>query len=196
MTGEQEFESVERLLQSVPAPLAVPTDAAHAARDAALQQRPPREAVVHSRRRSRLRSRRLLPAAVVLVAAVVASLVIGVGGRSTGTHVQQTVALVSARSDAASGSVALASPSGSMRAVVLTVNGLPPAPAGHYYEMWMGGKGEGNGVGMMVFQTNASGKVTVRSEVPSGITWTRCWVTLEDTSEGGADVPVLTSSSA
>ncbi|HEU0194135.1 MAG TPA: anti-sigma factor [Gaiellales bacterium] len=193
MTGEPEFESVERLLQSVPAPLDVPPGAAEAARAAALQQRPPREAVVHSPRRPRLRSRRLVPAALVLVAAAAASLVIGVGGRSAGTHVQQTVALVSARSDSASGSLALSSPSGAMRAVVLSVKGLPPAPAGHYYEMWMGGKGT-EAVGMMVFQTNGSGKVTVRSEVPSGMTWTRCWVTLEDSREGAAPVPVLTSS--
>jgi Anti-sigma-K factor rskA, C-terminal len=195
VTGEPDFESVDRLLRSVPAPLDVPADAAGAARAAALQQRPARGAVVGRPRRSRLRSRRLLPAAVVLVAAVAASLVIGVGGRSPGTDLQQTVALVSARSDAASGSVALGSPNGSMRAVVLTVKDLPPAPAGHYYEMWMGGKNDGTGgVGMLVFQTNNSGKVTVRSEVPSGITWTRCWVTLENEQNGSTPVPVLTSS--
>jgi hypothetical protein len=194
--GEPEYESVERLLRSVPAPVDVPAEAADAARAAALERRPPREAVVHSPRRSRVRNRRFLPAALVLVAAVAASLVIGVGGRSSGTHIQQTVALVSARSDAASGSVALGNPIGAMREVVLTVKGLPPAPAGHYYEMWMGGKneGEGNGVGMLVFQTNGSGTITVRSEVPSRISWTRCWVTLEDARGGAAAVPVLTSS--
>jgi hypothetical protein len=192
VTGEPEFEGVERLLRSVPPPVDVPADAADAARAAALERRPAREAVVHSPRRSRVRARRILPAAIVLVAAAVASLIIGVGGRSPGTHVQQTVTLVSARSDAASGSLSLASPSGAMRPVVLSVKGLPPAPAGHYYEMWMGRKGA-EAVGMIVFQTNGSGKVTVRSEVPSGITWTRCWVTLEDANEGGLEVPVLRS---
>jgi Anti-sigma-K factor rskA len=194
VTGEPEFEGVERLLHLVPAPVDVPADAADAARAAALERRPVRETVVRSPRWSRVRGGRLLPAAIVLVAAAIASLVIGVGGRSTGTPVQQTVALVSARSDQASGSVSMGYSSGAMRAVVLTVKGLPPAPAGHYYEMWMGGKGDGNGVGMLVFDTNGSGKITVHSEVPSGVTWTRCWVTLEDVRPGSAPVPVLTSS--
>jgi Anti-sigma-K factor rskA len=193
VTGEPEFEGVERLLRSVSPPVDVPGDAADAARAAALERRSSREAVVHSPRRSRLRAGRLLPAAIVLVAAAVASLVIGVGGRSTGTHFQQTVALVSARRDAASGSVAMGAPTGSMRAVVLTVKGLPPAPAGHYYEMWMGGNSVGSGVGLLVFNTNGSGRVTVHSEVPSGITWTRCWVTLEDVRERATPVPVLRS---
>ena len=51
-----------------------------------------------------------------------------------------------------------------------------------------------NAVGMLVFNTNGSGKITVHSEVPSGITWTRCWVSLEDVQQGSAPVPVLTSS--
>jgi hypothetical protein len=108
--------------------------------------------------------------------------------------VQQTVALVSARSDQASGSVSMGYSSGAMRAVVLTVKGLPPAPTGQYYEMWMGGNSEDNAVGMLVFNTNGSGKITVHSEVPSGVTWTRCWVSLEDVQQGSAPVPVLTSS--
>jgi len=194
VTGEPEFEGVERLLRLVPAPVDVPADAADAARAAALERRPVRETVVHSPRRSRFRGGRLLPAAIVLVAAAIASLVIGVGGRSTGTHYQQTVALVSARSDQASGSLSLGTPSGAMRAVVLTVKGLPPAPTGQYYEMWMGGNSEDNAVGMLVFNTNGSGKITVHSEVPSGVTWTRCWVSLEDVQQGSAPVPVLTSS--
>jgi Anti-sigma-K factor rskA, C-terminal len=193
VTGEPEFEGVERLLRSVPPPIDVPADAADAARAAALQRAPSRDAVVHRPRRSRVRAGRLLPAAIVLVAAAVASLVIGVGGRSTGTHLQLTVPLVSARSDAASGSLSLGVPSGAMRAVVLTVKGLPPAPAGHYYEMWMGGKKMGGGVGMLIFNTNGSGRITVHSEVPSGIGWARCWVSLETVQEGSAPVPVLRS---
>ena len=31
-------------------------------------------------------------------------------------------------------------------------------------------------VGMLVFNTGNSGTVTVHSEVPSGLTWKRCWV--------------------
>lgn len=193
MTGDSDFEGVERLLRSVSPPVDVPAGAADSARAAALERRPSREAVMQSSRRSRFGPRRLMSAAIVLVVAAAVSLVIGVGGRSTGTHAQQTVALVSARSDAASGSVSLGAPSGAMRAVVLTVKGLPPAPAGQYYEMWMAGKSEGSGVGMLVFNTNGSGRITVHSEVPTGIAWTRCWVSLENVQEGGPPVAVLRS---
>ena len=48
---------------------------------------------------------------------------------------------------------------------------------------------------MMAFNTETNGTVTVKSAVPSGMRWSRCWVTLErDTGSGTVQRPVLRSS--
>ena len=151
--------------------------------------------VVTPARASR-RPRRLFAVAAVLAGAVAVAVAIGViRNQSSPMYVQESVAL-SPGSPAfakASGSIDLGRPDGAMRPAVLRVQNLPPAPAGEYYEMWFS-SGDDT-VGMMAFNTESNGTVTVKSAVPSGMAWSRCWVSLERQSGGATvDRPVLRSS--
>ena len=58
--------------------------------------------------------------------------------------------------------------------------------------MWFSSGGDS--VGLMAFNTEADGTVTVRSAVPTGLAWTRCWVSLEREHNGKTVLqPVLQS---
>jgi hypothetical protein len=188
VTDESELSRVEQMLRSTPPPLEVPEHLERAARGAALDPDVTRSRERRLARRRTLRGR-LLPAAAVLTAAVAASLVIGVGGRSPSITVVQTVPLA-ARAGAASGTLQLGTIRGRMRPIVLRVQNLPAAPKGHYYEMWFGDGRKR--IGLLPFDTTG-GRATVVSAIPAGITWTACWVTLEDYHEGGTAPPVLSS---
>ena len=64
-----------------------------------------------------------------------------------------------------------------MRAVVLRVDGLDPAPEGQYYEMWFAYNGES--MPLVAFNTSDDGSVEVRGAMPAGMGWRNCWITLE-----------------
>jgi hypothetical protein len=201
MNDERDTGDIERLLQSVPAPAEVPAGLEAVARAAALDPERgtavtagPARAAFRQSRWGSLRWGRLVPAACVLVGAAAASLVIGVGGRGQGISVQSTVALRAAgtTAGAAHASLQLGNTNGPMRPIVFTVSGLRPASPGKYYEMWFSSGKEK--VGMLAFNTGADGSVTVRGEIPISMTWSRCWVTLEDGLDGHeGQRPVLTS---
>jgi Anti-sigma-K factor rskA len=191
MSEDRDFEGVERLLRSVPAPAELPAGLETMARDAALAPRAPRAAVRPARLRQRFRLNRLVPAAAVLVGAAAASLVIGVGGRGAGIRVERTVTMAAVvPGGAATGELRLGQPDGAMRPIVLEVHGLKPQPAGRYYQMWFADRGEK--VALIAFNTSSGGDVTVHGEIPASVGWTRCWVTIE--SEDHATTrPVLRS---
>ena len=139
------------------------------------------------------RPRTVLAGALAVVAVVMIALV-AVGTGSGGGH-GTTIALQGkAPSFAdATATLQLANSSGeAMRNAVLQVKDLPPAPPGSYYEMWMASGSED--VGIMAFDTNADGTVTVRSAIPANMPWTRCWVSLEhESGSGSTSEPVLGS---
>jgi Anti-sigma-K factor rskA len=201
MTEERDMSEIERLLRKVPAPEEVPHGLEAMARAAALDPpRPPEVAAAPAkrapaRRRSMWRGR-LLPAAVILAGAAAASLYIGVGGRNAPIGVQQTVNLAAVHPvgqvASARGTLQVGYTSGSMRPVVFKVSGLRPAPQGHYYEMWFSDGAQQEG--LLAFDTGQNGRVTVHGEIPAGMAWKHCWVTLEGTSsqdDGGT--PILAS---
>jgi anti-sigma-K factor RskA len=64
-----------------------------------------------------------------------------------------------------------------VRAVVLRVDGLDPAPEGQYYEMWFAYNGES--MPLVAFNTSDDGSVEVRGAMPAGMGWESCWITLE-----------------
>jgi hypothetical protein len=130
-----------------------------------------------------------------VVAAAAASLVIGVGGRSTGLHVEQTVAMAAVAPGAASGGELQLGPAeGPMRPIVLKVHALKPQPAGRYYEMWFSDGADK--VALVAFNTSSDGTATVHGSIPSNMGWTRCWITLESERQGARETPVLRAVSA
>jgi hypothetical protein len=201
MTEERDMNEVERLLRNVPAPEEVPPGLEGMARAAALD--PPRTPDVTEApaqrapaRRRWLSRGRLLPAAVILAGAAAASLYIGVGGRNQPIGVQTTVNLAAVRPVAtaagAHGTLQVGYTNGSMRPVMFKVSGLPPAPKGHYYEMWFSDGAQREG--LLAFDTGQNGTVTVHGEIPASMAWKQCWVTVEGTSDNeDGGTPILAS---
>ncbi len=183
MNDERDLTDLERLLRSTPAPAEVPAELEALARAAALEADPgPVARAPHTSRRWNLGwgRGRLLPGLAVLSGAAAASLLIGVGGRGGGFSTQTSVALAAVSGSPnpqATGTLQVGDANGAMRPVVFRVSGLHPAPAGHYYEMWFSTGSEA--VEMMAFNTGSDGSVTVHTEIPVGIGWKRCWVSME-----------------
>lgn len=199
MTDEHDMNEVERLLRKVPAPLEVPPGLEMMARSAALDPDPSPDVATATRKAPRPRRQwfargRLMLATGVLAGAAAASLIIGVGGRGHPIPVQTMVQLTPTTTVAAGaqGTLDVGYTDGSMRPVVFKVTGLPPAPKGHYYEMWFADANQHEG--LLAFNTGSNGTVTVHGEIPAGMGWHKCWVTLEggsDKDEGGP--PILAS---
>ena len=169
MSDERRMIEIEEMLREAGAPEAPPAHLHAAARSAALGEHDVVELRAH--RRLRARGGRFALAAAVLVASTAAALVIGVGGSRM--QVYRSVQLAAAG-----------------RQVVVHVDGLKPAPAGGYYELWMQ-NGSDEPTGIVAFDTGSSGHVDARTTLPAGMTWTRCWVTLERAN--GSRTTVLTS---
>jgi hypothetical protein len=176
MTSHDDFDRVEQLLRSAPAPTPVPSGLVDVAREAALGG-VERQAVVTARRRRvpRLRLVRLSAGVAVMAAAAAAALVIGVGGRGTPFDAQTTLAL--AGPTGASATVDFGSANQGTRPMLVKVHDLRPAPAGSYYEMWFQVSGEK--VSAVTFNTSSAGSATVRSAISEDMHWGTCWVTLE-----------------
>ena len=163
------------MLRAAGAPGAPPDGFRDAARSAALGTAD----VVRLRPQRRMDARlvRLLLAAAVLSASALAALVIGVGGSRM--SVEHRISLEgAAAAPGASAVVELAAADGAVRAVVVRVHDLTPAPDGGYYELWMQ-TGHGDPTGMVAFNTGSNGDVVARTTMPAGMGWSRCWVTME-----------------
>jgi anti-sigma-K factor RskA len=188
MMDEPDLQGVERELRAVGAPPTPPPALATAARAAALRETPE---VVDIRRRQPLfdRLRRPMLAAAVIAACVIGALVIGVNGRG-GIDTVRTVSMTG--SGGAEGTIKFASAQGPSRQVALRVNDLPPAPEGHYYELWMA---DGSArIGLVAFNTGDNGRAQATTALPSDVGWDRCWVTEESwTGQHGTATTVLDS---
>ena len=173
--SEQGMRSVEERLRAAGRADAPPDSYGQLARAAALGAEPkPREArVIGLPSRHRISVFRALLAAAVIAVSVAGALVIGVGGDRVG--VEHTVAL--SGDSGATGSVDIGREDGPVRAVVLRVDGLDPAPEGQYYEMWFAYNGES--MPLVAFNTSDDGSVEVRGAMPAGMGWENCWITLE-----------------
>ena len=175
MSDERRINEIEDMLREAGAPESPPAHFRAAARSAALGG----DEVVELRAQRRMRARggRFALAAAVLVASTAAALVIGVGGSRM--QVDSSVHL-SAQGPAQSASAVMdiGTASHNVRDVVVHIHGLKPAPTGGYYELWMQNGGD-EPTGIVAFDTDSNGHVDARTTLPAGMTWTRCWVTLE-----------------
>ncbi|HSD03629.1 MAG TPA: anti-sigma factor [Gaiellales bacterium] len=186
MSDHDDFDRVEQILRSVPAPTAVPPGLADVAREAALGGAgADRRSVVAVARprvpRFRFRFARLSAGVAVMAAAAAAALVIGVGGRGSPFDAQTSLAL--AGPTGASATVDFGAANQGTRPMLVRIHDLRPAKAGWYYEMWFNVRGDE--VSAVTFNTSSSGEATVRSAISSDMHWGSCWVTLEKV--GGPD---------
>ena len=175
MSDERRMSDVEEMLRAAGAPYDPPAHLRDVARDAALGSAD----VVRLRPTLRMgiRLARLSLAAAVLLASALAALVIGVGGNRMA--IDHRISLDgAAAAPQASATIELGSPDGAVRDVVVRVSGLDPAPKGGYYELWMQ-TGQGDPTGMVTFNTGSDGDIVAHTTMPSSLTWSRCWVTLE-----------------
>jgi hypothetical protein len=184
MSTNDEFERVEQLLRSAPAPAAVPSGMLDVAREAALggpgAQR--RTVVSVARpRMPRLRLGRLTAGVAVMAAAAAAALVIGVGGNGSPFDAQTTIAL--AGPNEASATVDFGAAKQGTRPMLVKIHNLRPAGPGWYYEMWF--RVSNDEVSAVTFNTSSSGDATVRSAISADMHWGTCWVTREKV--GGPD---------
>ncbi len=177
MSEERRINEIEDMLREAGAPESPPAAFHAAARRAALDD--PQVVSLKARRSLRVRSSRFALAAAVLVASTAAALVIGVGG--SGMQVDRSVhldAVGAATQTSASAVMDIGTASDNVRQLVVHVDGLKPAPPGGYYELWMQNRGD-EPTGIVAFDTGGDGHVDATSTLPAGLTWTKCWVTLE-----------------
>ena len=184
MSTNDEFERVEQLLRSAPAPAAMPSGMLDVAREAALGGREAQRRTVVSVARPRvprLRLGRLTAGVAVMAAAAAAALVIGVGGNGTPFDAQTTIAL--AGPNEASATVDFGAAKQGTRPMLVKIHNLRPAGKGWYYEMWF--RVSNDEVSAVTFNTSSSGDATVRSAISADMHWGTCWVTREKV--GGPD---------
>ena len=95
-------------------------------------------------------------------------------------HVDRSVHLQGAGAVASASAVVDVggSSGGPVRDVQVHVNGLPAAPKGGYYELWMQ-DGSSEPTGLVAFDTSGTGSVVANTTIPKDMPWTKCWVTLE-----------------
>jgi Anti-sigma-K factor rskA len=173
MSDDAELERVEQMLLRTPAPEFVPATAAAAARRAALSE--PAH-VTRAPRRWRMPAWwRIATPAAALGAAVAVAAVLFVGGNGGGFNTQFSLALSGPHG--ATAVVDFGHASNGVRPMVVHLHGLPPAGAGHYYEMWFRTAGSEN-VSAVTFDT-AGGRSTFKAVIPAKMTWHDCWVTRE-----------------
>ena len=184
MSANDEFERVEQLLRSAPAPAAVPSGMLDVAREAALGGPGAQRRTVVSVARPRvprLRLGRLTAGVAVMAAAAAAALVIGVGGNGSPFDAQTTIAL--AGPNEASATVDFGAAKQGTRPMLVKIHNLRPAGPGWYYEMWF--RVSNDEVSAVTFNTSSSGDATVRSAISADMHWGTCWVTREKV--GGPD---------
>ncbi len=175
MSEDMDIERVERMLARTPAPEAVPASFAAAARREALGR-----SVVSARAQRRWQWPawwRMASAAAALGAAAAAAVTLAIATHGGGFSTQYSVSLSGPHG--ATALVDFGYPKDGVRTMVLHINGLPPAGAGHYYEMWFKTSGADN-VSAVTFDTPTGGdSTTIHAVIPAGMHWHSCWVTLE-----------------
>ena len=190
MSDEAELQRVERMLRRTPAPEAVPAAAAMAARNAALAET---AQVIRVSRTHRFSGWwRVASGAAALGAAAAAALVLALtsGGGSGAFATQFSVDLHGPQG--ATAEVDFSRPSDGLRQMRVTTEGLPPAGAGQYYEMWFRTP-SGEKVSAVTFNTAGANRSSFTAVIPAGMTWHRCWVTREATSGDSAQQMILTT---
>jgi anti-sigma-K factor RskA len=192
VSSEAEIQRVERLLQRTPPPEAVPAAAGIAARNAALGA--PAQVIRATRtRRWTMTWWKVASGAAALGAAAAAAIVLtlssGAGGSGT-FATQFTVDLHGPQG--AMAEVDFSRPNDGLRQMRVTTQGLPPAGAGKYYEMWFRTP-SGEKVSAVTFNTATAGKSSFTAVIPAGMTWHRCWVTREATNGGSPPHMILTT---
>ena len=184
MSANDEFERVEQLLRSAPAPAAegrLAGDVEHSGRYGGREAQRRTVVSVARPRVPRLRLGRLTAGVAVMAAAAAAALVIGVGGNGTPFDAQTTIAL--AGPNEASATVDFGAAKQGTRPMLVKIHNLRPAGPGWYYEMWF--KVSNDEVSAVTFNTSSSGNATVRSAISADMHWGTCWVTREKV--GGPD---------
>jgi anti-sigma-K factor RskA len=174
VSDDMDLERVERMLQRTPAPEFVPAIAAAAARRAALGE--PRAATRAARTWRWPAGWRMASAAAAFGAAVAVAVTLAIGGRGGGLATQYSLSL--SGPNGATAQVALSPAKNGVRTMVVHINGLPPAGAGHYYQMWFR-TGANENVSAVTFDTTASGRTAFKGVVSARMTWHTCWVTRE-----------------
>jgi Anti-sigma-K factor rskA len=187
VSNEADLERVERMLQRTPAPEAVPAAAAIAARNAALGAPAP---VVRVSRTRRWKAWWPVASGAALGATAAAALVLALTSGGGGFATQFSVALHGPQG--ATAEVAFSGPHDGVRKMRVTTTGLPPAHAGQYYEMWFRTPG-GENVSAVTFNTPDAGKSSFTAVIPAGMTWHRCWVTLENVDGSAKRQMILTT---
>jgi Anti-sigma-K factor rskA, C-terminal len=184
-----DLAGVERMLERTPAPEPVPETFAAAARRAALDER-----VVAAREPRRWRWPswwRIAAPAAALGAAAAAAVAIAISTHGGGFSPQYSVSLSGPHG--ATAVVDFGYAKNGVRQMVMHVKGLPPAGAGHYYEMWFKPAPGAENVSAVTFDTPAGGdSTTIRAVIPAGMHWRSCWV-MRETSAGQGVSRVLTT---
>ena len=192
MSDEAELQRIERMLRRTPAPEAVPAAAAMAARNAALAE--PAQVIRVSRNRRWSGWWGVASGAAALGAAAAAALVLaltgGGGGGSGAFATQFSVDLHGPQG--ATAEVDFSRPNDGLRQMRVTTQGLRPAGAGQYYEMWFRTP-SGEKVSAVTFNTAGANRSSFTAVIPAGMTWHRCWVTREATNGGSPPQMILTT---
>ena len=190
MSDEAELQRVERMLRRTPAPEAVPAAAAMAARNAALAET---TQVIRVSRTHRFSGWwRVASGAAALGAAAAAALMLALtsGGGSGAFATQFSVDLHGPQG--ATAEVDFSRPSDGLRQMRVTTEGLPPAGAGQYYEMWFRTP-SGEKVSAVTFNTADAARSSFTAVIPAGMTWHKCWVTRETVSGASTPQMILTT---
>jgi hypothetical protein len=190
MSDEDRERGVEDLVRAAGPPLDVPPQLEAVARRAALGAGAGRPAARSRFALTRAAPRMLLAgAALVLAGTAALAVVIAIALRGP-SHVVTIPLSGAGPSRSASGSVEIGEPQGAVRRVVLTVKNLPPAPEGHFYQMWI--VDGPSRISAVSFDTSGRDRARVETVMPADMGWTECWVTMEGFSDRRS-VPVLRS---
>jgi hypothetical protein len=181
VNDEFDLGRVERMLERTPAPEAVPETFAAAARREAL--RAPVVAARAPRRWQVPAWWRIASTAAAFGAAVAVAVTIAISSHGGGFASQYSVSLSGPHG--ATAVVDFGYAKDGVRQMVMHIDGLPPAGAGHYYEMWFRTNGAEN-VSAVTFDTASAGSATIRAVIPAGMHWRSCWVMRE--ANGGEGV--------
>jgi hypothetical protein len=191
VNDEAELQRVERMLQRTPAPEAVPAAAAMAARNAALSE--PAQVIRVSRSHRWSGRWRIASGAAALGAAAAAALVLALTSIGSGSGAFATQFSVNLHGpQGATAEVDFSRPNDGLRQMRVTTNGLPPAGAGQYYEMWFRTP-SGEKVSAATFNTGGANRSSFTTVIPAGMTWDHCWVTREATNGGSVPAMILTT---
>lgn len=175
MTEGFDLGRVERMLERAPAPEAVPETLAARARREALE--PPVVNAKTPRSWHWPAWWRMASAAAALGAAAAVAVTLAISTHGGGFSAQYSVSLSGPHG--ATAVVDISYPKDGVRQMVMHIKGLPPAGAGHYYEMWFKPAPGVENVSAVAFDTASGGTTTIHAVIPAGMHWRSCWVMRE-----------------